>query len=177
MKTRDDEIQQYVKAYQSPEYKMGQNRRRAVERILFNLPRSSLLDVGTGRGETLDIARRLGHEPIGTEVVPELIKPGVVFAAAHDLPFADGAFDHVVCFDVLEHLVYEDLVPALKEMKRCAQKTVTVSASELPSIHNGRDLHISAQPAAEWERLIKRAWGDCTRIGCAGRSPCWTLVL
>jgi ubiquinone/menaquinone biosynthesis C-methylase UbiE len=124
------------------------------------------------------MARGFGHDAHGTEVVPDLCGVLVTQACAHELPFEDDSFDHVTCFDVLEHLVYDDLIPALRQMQRVARQTVTVSASEVPSIHGGRDLHISAMPAAQWHALLKEAWGvEPDRHGTAGRSPCWRLVL
>ena len=179
---RAAEIQHYVEAYQLPNYGMGPRRRADVLRILGELatryPETGLLDVGAGRGETLQFAQSLGFAPVlGTEVVPELLQPGrVVYAEAHALPFADGAHDHVTCFDVMEHLLPEDVEPALAELFRVAGCTLTVSASERPSVFGGRDLHISKRPANEWARTMQRAFGvRPTRIGHAGGSPCWQV--
>lgn len=177
--TREAEIEQYVQAYQSPDYKMGVKRKLHVADVLAELGSGSLLDVGTGRGETLVMAEATGLFPVrGTEVVPDLIGGNVVYAQAHELPFEDGEFDHVTCFDVLEHLVEDDLRPALAEMKRVARRTVTVSASELPSVYGGRDLHISRRPAADWLALIREVWGpEAEQIGVAGNSPMFRLTL
>jgi ubiquinone/menaquinone biosynthesis C-methylase UbiE len=176
--TRDGEIEHYVEAYKSRNYGMGPKRRQDVSRILNELRRGSILDVGTGRGETLNFAKSLGFEPVqGTEVVPELIGGEVVFAQAHSLPFEDNSFDHVTCFDVLEHLVEDDIIPALKEMYRVSKSTVTVSASERSSVFGGVDLHISKRPAAEWHRLIRDCWDKNTkRHGKAGGSPCFQVI-
>lgn len=171
--SRADEIQQYVKAYRKPEYRMGIRRRLAVEALMRKLPKGSLLDVATGRGETLAFAATAGHAPVqGTEVVPELLGERVRYAEAHALPFAAGSFDHVTCFDCLEHLTEPDIKPALAEMLRVARKTCTVSVSELSDIREGRELHISKRPRQAWQRLIREVWGVNARmIGFAGRSP------
>lgn len=179
--TRDGEIAVYVEEYKSPRYGMGQRRQADVLRILTELPRGSLLDVSTGRGEALEMAFKLGHFPLtGTEVVPDLLgmktnTVEVVFAKAHELPFEDKSFDHVTCFDVLEHLVEEDIVPCLEHMRRIARKTCTVSASSRPSVFGGRDLHISKRPEPEWDRLIRSVWGyqNVRRKGKCGGSAAW----
>ena len=178
--TRDGEIQAYVQAYRSPRYRMGNGRRARVHAILRALPgRGSLLDVSTGRGETLAMADALGFAPVqGTEVVPALLGPRVSFAHAHALPFADGSFEHVTCFDVLEHLVEDDIRPALREMLRVARCTVTVSASEKPSSFGaGRDLHISRRPLAQWLAVMRECWGPAAQhIGSAGTAPAFQVV-
>lgn len=175
---RDAEISLYVEHYKAPNYRMGQRRQDDVARILKDLRRGSLLDVSTGRGETLKMASTLGFGPVrGTEVVPELLNDDVVFAQAHKLPFEDNSFDHVTCFDVLEHLVEEDIRPALQEMYRIARVSVTVSASERPSVFGDVDLHISKRPAPEWHRLIRDCWDKNTkRIGKAGGSPAFQVI-
>jgi SAM-dependent methyltransferase len=133
--------------------------------------------VGTGRGETLAYADQAGHGPVqGTEVVPYLLGGRVSYAEAHAQPFADGQFDHVTCFDVLDHLTEPDIDPALREMYRVAGKTATVSASERSDIRNGRELHISKRPAAQWLELIGRCWPGARIIGTAGASPAFQVV-
>ena len=115
---------------------------------------------------------------MGTEVVPYLLRlPVIVFAHGHSLPFSEGEFDHVTCFDVLEHLLEEDLVPTLKEMQRVARVSVTASACPRSHIYKGVELHISARPMEDWDALIKEAWGGGFRNGNAGKhSGLWQMV-
>lgn len=180
MRTRESEIQRYVDAYDDPRRRMHMGRRRLadVTRIIRALPKGSLLDVGTGGGEALDIARSAGHTPHGCDANPKVSSDSVTLCAAHSLPFDDGSFDHVTCFDVLEHLVEDDIRPALREMYRVAAKTVTVSASERPSPDGkGGDFHISKRPKAQWFALIRECWGEGARIiGEAGASPAFQVV-
>lgn len=177
---RQAEIDRYVHHYKSPRYGMGRRRQHDVQRILKGLRPGSLLDVGTGRGETLRFAERVNHGPVkGVEVVPYLCDGDrVIQGQAHALPFDDNAFDHVTCFDVLEHLIEEDLEPTLRELYRVARVSVTVSASERPSIWEGVDLHISKRPRAEWLKMIRSCWNSKARcIGIAGGSPAFQLSI
>ena len=176
MQARQSEIAQYCREYESPGYRMGEQRRADVERLLRTVRVGTLLDIGTGRGETLEIATRLGFLlPRGTEVVPDLLDERVVYAEAHALPHDSASFDVVTCFDVLEHLLSVDLIDAVSEMSRVAKHHIIVSASEVPSVWNGRELHISRRPADEWEYLFREAapgW-EFIRMGEAGGSPAW----
>jgi ubiquinone/menaquinone biosynthesis C-methylase UbiE len=180
MNARAAEVEKYVSAYRDGDYRMGHTRKRDVIRILQGLsPKTSILDVGTGRGETLTLAKCEGFQEYrGTEVVPYLLKPPViVFSEAHDLQYPDGAFEHVTCFDVLEHLLEDDIVPALQEMKRVARTSVTVSACPRSHRYKGVELHISARPMEDWHELITGAWEGGVRNGNAGvHSGMWQLV-
>lgn len=198
--TREEEIALYQALYGSDSYGMGRRRKESVQEILFDIrsrdarghgaqrdtcDRSTLLDVSTGRGETLRMAADIGFDAYGTEAVQDLcgaFRHGsklltVVMAQGHALPFEDGEFDHVTCFDVLEHLVEEDVVACLAELRRVARVSVTASASERPSVFGDRDLHISKRPAAEWQKLMAAAWGGATRIRNAGGSTCWQYLI
>lgn len=175
---RDEEVQQYAREYESPRYGMGPRRQADVGRIVDELDPGAYLDISTGRGEALTFARVAGHDPVmGTEAVEALCDGRrVVHALAHEIPFEDESFDHVTCFDVLEHLIEDDIRPCLAHMLRIARKTCTVSASARPSVFGGRDLHISKRPDAEWDALIKSVWGPSVEvIGKCGGSTCWQL--
>lgn len=177
--TRDGEIGLYQQAYQDPSYRMGERRKLAAKIVLSQLPKGTLLDVGTGRGETLALADAAGHTAQGTEVVESLLSDRVTYAEAHALPFKDGEFDHVTCWDVLEHLAPEDVEAALAELYRVARRSVTVSASELPdcAFVGGIDLHPSKRPAGEWLALMRKHWGNKARqIGKAGPSPMFQVI-
>lgn len=180
MNDRQFEIDKYAVQYMNPDYRMGKSRKVHVERALQDLPRGTLLDVGTGRGETVTLANRYGHTARGTEVVPYLLKPGVIeYAEAHNLPYADESFDHVTCFDVLEHLLEKDIEPALREFLRVARRTVTVSAAVKSHVVNGVELHVSAKSREAWHKQILDAWfpyagRDYGRAGVF--SFCWRVV-
>lgn len=177
MNARQLEIDKYRMAYTDPRYAMGSKRRMAVDSVLHGLPAGTLLDVGTGRGETLLMARAAGHVAKGTEVVPALLRRDEVqYAEAHALPFAMDTFDYVTCFDVLEHLIEQDIRPALVEMKRVARRVCIVTAADFPHIFHGVDLHVSRRPEGDWDALIRSVWGEgVTALGIFGISPAWRL--
>lgn len=100
-------------------------RRRIVLDAIGRLklpPGARLLDVGCGSGAMLVHLRSFGSVT-GIDVNPEAVERALArgvgpvrVAAAEQLPFADHAFELVVCLDVLEHLPDDRL--ALAELRR-----------------------------------------------------------
>lgn len=156
---RQAEVLRYEHAYKNPAYRLGQKRRLHIEKHLRRIPKGSLLDVSTGRGETMQMARDLGHDPVkGTEAVADLCDGwGVIQALVHDLPFADDSFDTVTMFDVMEHLIPEDTAAACRELKRVARRRVLLTVCNKSSRFggDGAELHINRRDSYEtWHREL-----------------------
>ncbi|HZH30198.1 MAG TPA: methyltransferase domain-containing protein [Pyrinomonadaceae bacterium] len=104
----------------------------------------SLLDVGAGSGELLRVAARAARERgwraarlVGLElnersaraIVEEsrgFAEIGAVRGDAFHLPFADGAFDYVVCSLFTHHFRDEGVVEILREFRRIARRRLFV---------------------------------------------------
>jgi len=157
MTTREEEIAKYVQCYKDPAYKMGDRRRRHIQWALERIDGGSLLDVSTGRGETLDMAAGLGFFPVhGTEAVPYLCNDNVTHALAHDLPFADNSFCTVTMFDVMEHLLRQDTEAVCKELQRVASKRVLLTVHNGPSRHGKVALHINRRDSyRDWHEELQ----------------------
>ena len=159
---RAAEVAKYELAYTHDNYRLGDRRKVHIEQHLKRIPRGSLLDVSTGRAETVQIARNLGHDPVmGTEAVAYLCDGvNVVHALVHDLPFKDGAFDTVTMFDVMEHLIRSDTELACKELKRVAAKRVLMTVHNGPSTFGKVDLHINRRDSYEtWHEELADHFG------------------
>ncbi len=90
--------------------------------------RRRLLDVGCGGGLLAELFARAGFTVTGVDPAPESIATARAHAAASGLaieyevgagerlPFPDGAFDHVTCCDVLEHV--DDVERVVGEIAR-----------------------------------------------------------
>jgi len=86
------------------------------------LESGSVLEVGCG---PQGIARYLKARVKGLEVVPvqpEAKNLEIVQGSIEDIPFPDGAFDYVVCSDVLEHLPAQIRAKAIAEIIRVANR-------------------------------------------------------
>jgi ubiquinone/menaquinone biosynthesis C-methylase UbiE len=158
---RAGELAKYAAAYQRPGYKMGPERltnsRRAVSDWALGRGYRHYLDVGAGRGEMLDHAEFFAFQMIaGTEVVAELIQadPRLVYAEAHALPFPDRSSDVVTCFDVLEHLLPQDVKKAVDELFRVARAVVIISAAQDSQFQEGVEHHPSRRPLEKWRSLL-----------------------
>ena len=99
-----------------------------ADQILRREP-EQLLEIGIGNGflcrylrskdchvHTLDFDERLEPDTVGSVL---------------EMPFDDGAFDLVACYETLEHLPWESFAPALREMKRVARRWVLISLPDV----------------------------------------------
>lgn len=173
---REAEYAKYDAAYRRDSYRMGQERYRRVQAVLRDLPfRGTLLDVGTGRGETLDIAEALGYDAQGTEVVEYLLTDRVRYAEAHALPFDDDAFELVTCFDVLEHLVPQDTQQVLHELRRVARRALILSIGAYSHQENGVEYHINARTPEGWRFMIQATYGDSATLLQDGNNQWWAV--
>jgi len=99
---------------------------------LVSLGDGSILEIGIGnkflshylssRGRkivTLDFDRRLDPMIEGTVL---------------NLPFKEESFDIIACFEVLEHLPYQQFIPALKELRRVSRRNVILSLPDASRI-------------------------------------------
>ncbi len=114
---------------------------------------ASLLDLVSSRGGlALDLGARDGHiakriAPWFDRVValdltaPQVDAPGVMAVAADGaaLPFADGAFDTVLCAEVLEHVAPEETLQRLcREICRVAAREVIIGVPDRQDLRVGR---------------------------------------
>lgn len=164
MDLRLREVARYERAYMNPAYRLGERRRRHIQEHLTRIPKGSLLDVSTGRGEVLDLARALGHGPVrGTEAVAYLCDGVcVVHALAHDIPFASGSFDTVTMFDVMEHLLPQDTAAVCRELARVARSRVLLTVCNAPSSFGSDegDLHINRRASYDvWYEELTSIFG------------------
>jgi len=83
---------------------------------IISLEPKKVLEVGIGNGFLTRYLREKGWDVTTLDIVSEL-KPDVA-GSVLSLPFGDTAFDVVTCFQVLEHLPYDDFTKALEELHR-----------------------------------------------------------
>ncbi len=151
----------YEKAYgEMPDYRMGSARLEVVQKDILSMPAgASYLDVGCGRGETLELARKRGIDAWGVDIVPGLQNERVIDADICDLPFEDGQFDYVSCYDVLEHLPPGTEQKALDELGRVAGKQLIMTTNDKESkLPSGEVLHINRRARQAWEDDIMARW-------------------
>ena len=86
---------------------------------------ASVLEVGPGEGIVTDNLRKDGVRVVTCDIAEDL-HPDVV-GSITALPFVDGEFELALAAEVLEHIRFEDVPQALKELARASTKHVVVS--------------------------------------------------
>jgi len=108
------------------------NSAACLARILGAIEGETVLDVGCGTGYLLDHVKRARPDLALTgvdfiiEAGTRTRHPDIRFTEANieQLPFADGAFDTVVCTHVLEHIL--EFRQALSELRRVARRKLVI---------------------------------------------------
>jgi SAM-dependent methyltransferase len=138
-------------------------------RLVAGGRRLRILNIGCGTGGTVAMLERHGsvvNVDVSDEAIAYMARkgyPGTTKVEGVELPFADGSFDLVAAFDVLEHI--EDDVAALREWRRVlragGQVLVTVPAlgwlwSEFDEIqhHRRRYTRSTLRAAGESSGLV-----------------------
>ena len=148
---------------------------RWVDKMLASIPKgpkdARVLDVGAGEGALVERYREKGWDIIGADSAYE--SEHVKKADLLSLPFDDGAFDVVLCLDVLEHVALLDQPIALAEIARVVKPEgrLLMSVPNLAHLHSrfkfffaGKltrtsavDRHPGDRPVAEYLELLETA--------------------
>ncbi len=117
---------------------------------IIKLGPNRVLEVGIGNGfvskylkerkikvTTLDIDKRLNPDVVGSVL---------------EILFADGSFDVVACYEVLEHLPYEDFPKALSEIHRVSNSYAVLSVPDSTRVYR---LDIQIPKIGELRKLIQ----------------------
>lgn len=98
---------------------------------ILDAARGRVLEVGCGNGQLAERLKDRRHEVVAVDVTmgsaratAERARCPVVLAGLPDLPFADHAFDTVVCSHTLEHI--PDLWRAATELRRVGKRVIVV---------------------------------------------------
>jgi 2-polyprenyl-3-methyl-5-hydroxy-6-metoxy-1,4-benzoquinol methylase len=140
---------------------------KAVNEDLLNGHGRRALDVGCAYGYTSRVLAALGYETLGTDISSWGTKKAktlsggqfLVCDAQTTMPFQDGAFDLVTCFDVLEHLPFPE--KALRGMFEACKGTIVCTTPnkkvEKPVRKLMRDYdetHISVKSPSQWQQSV-----------------------
>lgn len=176
-----DEPWTSVRAYLDAESRLDQIRR--VELTLqSDLRHGRVLELGAGMGMFVTVARQLGIDIVGVEpgansyhnlrnAIEKLLSANdlpsstIICAPAENLPWPDGSFDHVVSFQVLEHV--HDPPKVLSEAVRVLKPGGRLYF-DMPNYLSFVEGHygIAWLPALAFSKPIARAY-----VRLAGRNP------
>lgn len=95
-----------------------------IESVLKFSPRT-LLEIGPGDGTVSDILEKRGMRVTTVDIATDL--GAKINASVTELPFDGNSFDAVLAAEILEHLRFEDVVKALREIHRVTKRWVVIS--------------------------------------------------
>ncbi|SHG92268.1 Ubiquinone/menaquinone biosynthesis C-methylase UbiE [Chryseolinea serpens] len=90
----------------------------------------TIMEVGTGNGFVKFVLKK-NNVAVSTIDIDPKLEPDIL-ASVLSIPVGDNAFDVALCCQVLEHLPYENFVPALTEIRRVVSGHLILS---LPDMH------------------------------------------
>ena len=98
-----------------------------IEEVTRDRP-ARLLEIGKGNGFVNRYLAENEFDAVSVDVKYSL-RPAIV-ADVRYLPFQDDAFDAVLCAMVLEHMVWEDAMVALRELARVTRGRLVLSVPD-----------------------------------------------
>ena len=119
-----------------------------------------VLDLGCGRGQTVEHLQQLGCEAEGIDQIknhPDM-RVGDITKPIADL----ASFKSVVCVDCIEHLDEDQVLALFKNMKQVQRQAFSIHIGE--STGTGQELHINRKSFAEWTSLIQCHFDIATEI-------------
>lgn len=159
--TRDELIAEYARQAALGQFQGNTVLRyeRHLQKLIWHHAARSILDYGSGHGMAWSggLQQRLGLEHVRRydPAIPE---------------FADkikGAFDGVVCIDVLEHLLPEDVPPTVATLFNHAAKFVFATVCCRPAkkfIAPHVNMHTTLRPMPWWNKVFERTAAGRTYV-------------
>ncbi len=92
---------------------------------ILQLGPATVLEIGIGPGIVSGFLKRAGLKVTTCDIVPSL-QPDCL-GDVRALPFTGGCFDVVAAFEILEHMPFDHLEPALSELHRVSGEFVVIS--------------------------------------------------
>jgi len=100
---------------------------------LMTLGRAPVLEIGIGNGFVANYLKERRID-VTTMDIDDRLRPDKV-GSVLSMPFPDGAFKVVTCFEVLEHLPYEDFPKAMSEIYRVLGEYAILSMPDSTRAH------------------------------------------
>lgn len=117
---------------------------------IMSLKPEAVLEAGVVYGFVSNFLKYSGVNITTLDITSE-VKPDVV-GSVTSMPFKDSSFDVAACFQVLEHLPFEDFEKALSELGRVSRRYVIIS---LPDVTRHARLFIKIPKIFEIKKLFQ----------------------
>jgi len=100
---------------------------------IMELNPKKVLEIGVGNGFVSKYLKERGVNVITLDI-DERLKPDAV-GSVLDIPFSESSFDVVTCYEVLEHLPYENFKKALSEIFRVSKSYAILSLPDASRVY------------------------------------------
>jgi len=90
----------------------------------FLQPNETVMEIGVGSGFAANYLRSKGHAVTTFDIDAEKQPDIVGNLVTHEF---DGSFDHILAFEVFEHIPYQEFVGALGKVRRWCKKSLCLS--------------------------------------------------
>lgn len=170
---RQVEFDAYGWLYRERKYGEQTPRHAALREIMRGqMPVRSWLDVGCGTFDLSDVFPGICRtDPAFGGVPLHRFRERVRFTS--DPPgLRRVEFDLVTAFDVLEHLLPEELDDGIRILASIAERVI-VSVGTDQSVWDGHRCHQTVMGPRSWEERLRGLWGNCEALGAAHGSPCF----
>ncbi|MEL7496293.1 MAG: class I SAM-dependent methyltransferase [Planctomycetota bacterium] len=121
---------------------------------------SPVIDLGCGRGQTVEHLRELGMEATGIdqiEIHPEM-RVGDITKPIEDM----DSYQSAVCIDCIEHLYEEQVLGLFENMKQVKRQAFSIHNGE--STGTGQELHVNRRSFVDWTKLVREHFDIATAI-------------
>lgn len=147
-------------------------RRQSFADLAARLAPSAVLDVGCGLGGMVQALRDRGIDAWGVDPAPALatlsrVPAHHIRAPADRLPFASGAFDLVLCVDVLAHIPEPFVARSLRELARVCRGYLVIAVDCVDPTREG---HVTIRPRDWWQAQLVDAGAEPLREAEVTRS-------
>lgn len=166
MNLRQQEAAKYDAQWQEPWYREKCHGLDLYEarRDLFPAKFATAIDFGCGTGRLVKRWRDQGINARGFDISINAadadIAPYVVLGCLWEFEVLE-LFDVAVCADVMEHIPPEKVRDVIRCISRACAMCVFKIAN-FPSVHEGRELHLTLQPRGWWaEQLSEFGKVEC----------------
>ena len=143
-----------------------------VNEILSVSPRE-ILEIGIGNGLVSKYLKERNFNIVTLDIDHRLFP--IVAGDVRKIPFLDRSFDAVACFELLEHLPYENFAEVLRELYRVAKSYIIISLPdvttayrlyiELPRIRPIKKIFKHPFPRASWHHFDGQHYWEIGKRG------------
>lgn len=123
-----------------------------IHEVVSLNPRS-ILEIGVGNRFFSDYVKKVGFD-VSTLDIDKRLKPDFA-GSIWNIPFCNRSFDVVACYEVLEHLPYNQFVTALKELNRVSRKYVVLS---IPDAGPTYRIYMHFPKVREFKQVLPLPW-------------------